>query len=40
MGWFFRPRDEGGRVLWPGGSLSRAPKRKPANEPARAETLD
>ena len=30
MGWFFRVRDDEGRVLWPGGALTRAPKRKPA----------
>jgi short-subunit dehydrogenase len=40
MGWFFRVRDDKGNVLWPGGSLSRAPKRKAAKERAPAETLD
>jgi short-subunit dehydrogenase len=40
MGWFFRVRDDKGNVLWPGGSLSRAPKRKAPKERAPAETLD
>lgn len=40
MGWFFRVRDEEGRVLWPGGSISPAPKRKPAREPAPVETVE
>lgn len=39
MGWFFRVRDEEGRVLWPGGAISPAPA-KPAKEPARTESLD
>jgi short-subunit dehydrogenase len=41
MGWFFRLRDDQGRVLWPGGTLTPAPKRKTAaKEPEPAETLD
>jgi short-subunit dehydrogenase len=41
MGWFFRVRDEEGRVLWPGGTLSApTPKPKPAKQPARAESVD
>jgi len=40
MGWFFRVRDDEGRVLWPGGAISPTPRRKPVKEPAQAENLD
>ena len=40
MGWFFRVRDDEGRVLWPGGAIAPSPRRKPVKEPAQAESLD
>ena len=38
MGWFFRVRDEEGRVLWPGGAVAPASRRHRDREPARATT--
>jgi short-subunit dehydrogenase len=40
MGWFFRLRDDQGRVLWPGGSLNRAPKREAGEARADMEPVD
>ncbi len=40
IGWFFRMRDDEGRVLWPGGAIAREPKRKRAPEPVRLETTE
>jgi uncharacterized protein len=40
MGWFFRMRDDEGRVLWLGGAIAREPKRKRAPEPVRLETTE
>lgn len=42
MGWFFRPRNEEGQVLWPGGALEREvpPTPKQAKAPASLETTE
>lgn len=39
MGWFFRVRDDQGRVLWPR-PLAKSPENQRAPEPARLETTD
>ena len=39
MGWFFRPRNAEGQVLWPGGAVERT-VRRPAPKPAKAPTLE
>jgi uncharacterized protein len=39
MGWFFRVRDDKGRVLWPR-PIAKTPESKRAPEPARLETTD
>jgi short-subunit dehydrogenase len=42
MGWFFRPRNDEGQVLWPGGALEPQPRLKPtpAKAPASLETTE
>lgn len=42
MGWYFRPRNEAGEVLWPGGTLERDPPPAPkqAKAPASLETTE
>jgi short-subunit dehydrogenase len=40
MGWFFRMRDDEGRVLWPGGALEPEQRRSREREATRLTTVD